>query len=97
MAMRPVLDHLGFEVTENYHSRAIQQYLSNIGEKMPLGTWEVCVCNSRESRVGKGLGVPYRSNSSDVNGYAFLGRKKKDIFKSKQDNDENILEKLTYK
>lgn len=81
MAIRPVLDHLGFEVTENYYSRAIQQYRSNIGEKMPLGTWEVCVYNSRESRVAKGFGVPYRSNSSDVNGYAFLGKKKgKDIF-----------------
>lgn len=38
----------------------------------------MCVCNSGESRVAKGFGVPYRSNSSDVN--AFLGKKKKRLF-----------------
>lgn len=55
----------------------------------------MCVYSSRESRVRKGFGVLYRSNSSDINGYAFLRKKK--IFLKANKTMRTFWKKLTYK
>lgn len=59
-AICSIIESVDFEVYENYQSRAIQEYLSNIREEMPHRTWEVRACNSRESRVGERFGGLYR-------------------------------------
>lgn len=61
MGICSVMDSLRFEVYENYHGGAIQQYLSNFRGEMSTGAWGLHVCNSRESRVGEGFGGLYRN------------------------------------
>ena len=72
VAICPVMDSLGFELYENYHSKAIQHYLSNVEEEMPRGAWDVCVCNSRESRGEKGSVVYKRTNSFSGKNWIFF-------------------------
>lgn len=40
-AICSVVDSLGFEVSEKYHSRAVQQWLNNTRVEMSSGAWEV--------------------------------------------------------